>query len=630
MLHKWLTLVSCPWVWAEAARNTRTGARRLYVLLIGAFLIVVAGVLCHSLGKSPPATQAASEQDEAGPVVSTERLRNLPPDELYAKASPAVVRVVVRNRDFRVTGSGSGFVVTPDGLIVTNHHVVDDAYFAEVQFPSGSSYLVEGLMGLDSDADLALLKIDATNLPTLEMAEEVLPPIGTQVFAIGNPQGLTNTLSEGLVSGHRTTNVGLLKLQTTAAISPGSSGGPLLNFAGQVVGVTTEGLEGGQNLNFVVPVARVSRLLQQGGTIKTLASSNVGRLTKTEASTLEQVWRAVESANHRRALTLLVELRAEQGDSLYYWAAVGYVHLELGNNELAVEAYKTALQIAPHRPTIYFNLGLAYARSGRSEAAASAFRSAAALDPSNPEIPYVLGLELFTMERFTEAIDVLRLASQLASEKAKILTALGMAYLLADRHVEAVRSLESAVSHGARDAETYYWLGLSNKCLGRNSKALSWLQSALDADPNLASARCLVGEVYVRLKRYREAIALLEMALRKDPSSASAHLYLGLAYWETNQAEPSLEHFRRAAQLDPGGKTGRAARELLDPLQSLVRKGWTPREIREAGRYGESHPPAAPPVSPSRTRNPFYKPPEPPAASVAPAETDNYNFLQLQ
>ena len=216
---------------------------------------------------------------------------------------------MVRNRDFQATGLGSGFVVTPDGLIVTNHHVVADAYFAEVQFPNGSRYLVEGIIGLDLDADLALLKIDATKLPILEMADEALPPIGTQVFAIGNPQGLTNTLSEGLVSGHRTTESGLSQIQTTAAISPGSSGGPLLNSAAQVVGITAQYMEESQSLNFVVPVEYVSRLLQQHGTIKTLASANVGRLSETDASTLEQVWLAIESANYHRALTLLGELR---------------------------------------------------------------------------------------------------------------------------------------------------------------------------------------------------------------------------------------------------------------------------------------------------------------------------------
>lgn len=571
---------------AEAARSTRTETSWcLDILLIVASLTVVAGVVCYSLWKDPPAIQASSEQHKTRAVVSTERLRNLSADELYAKASPAVVCVVVRNRDFRVTGLGSGFVVASDGLIVTNHHVVADAYFANVQFPSGSSYLVEGLVGFDSDADLALLKIDATKLPTLEMAGEALPPIGTQVFAIGNPRGLTNTLSEGLISGHRTaTENGLSQLQTTAAISPGSSGGPLLNSAVQVVGVTTQYLKESQNLNFVVPVACVSRLLQQRGTIKTLASSNIGRLTETDASALDQVLRAMESADYRLALTLLGKLRAGQGNSLYYWDATGYVHLELGNNELAVEACKRALQIAPHEPTIYFNLGLAYARSGRSEEAVSAFRSAAALDPNNPKILHSLGSTLTKMGRLTEAIDVLRLASQLASEKQEILTTLGMVCGIADQHVEAVRSLESAVSHGARDATTYYYLGLSYRCLGRNSNALSSLRSALDADPNYAGARCALGEVYIRLGRFREAIAALKMALRKAPSSSKAHLFLGLAYWKTDQAKPAIEHLRQAVRLDPEGETGRKARALLDPALSLLRDGFTPHEIREASR----------------------------------------------
>ncbi len=579
MLHRWLTVVLTPSMSAQGTSGMRTGAR-LNVLLAVVFLVGVVGSAYHSVGKRPSATQVPTEQDETAPVGRTECPRNLCPDKLYAKVSPAVVRAVARNHDFRVTGLGSGFVVRPNGVIVTNHHVVADAYFVDVQFPSGISYLVDAVIGLDLDADLALLRVDDTNLPTLEMAEGLLPPIGTQVFAIGNPLGLTNSLSEGVVSGHRTTNGGLSELQTTAAISAGSSGGPLLNSAGEVVGVTTQSLEGGQNLNFAVPVARVSRLLRERGTIKTLSSSNVGRLSGTDASTLEQVWQAIESSSYHRALTLLGTLRAGQRQSVYYWAAVGYVHFELGNNELAVEAYKTALGIAPHWPDNYFNLGLAYGRCGQREAAVSAFRSAAALDPGNPEILYTLGLTLTEMGRLTEAIEALRPASRLTSDNVEILRSLGMAYALADQPAEAARSLEWAVLHGARDATTLWMLGVSYRCLGRYADAVSSLELALDADRHHAAARCALGAVYVRVGRYWDAIAALEMALRQEPSSAQSHLFLGLAYWETDQVEPALEHLRWAAQLDPSGETGRKASALLEPILSLLHDGLTPREIR--------------------------------------------------
>lgn len=500
-----------PTIWVYVKEYaTKAMSRRSSILLLGTLLAIVAVVICIFSARGSPKAGESSDQQKVQAGIQGEQFTNLSADKLYAKASAAVVRVVVRNRDFRVTGLGSGFVVTPDGLIVTNYHVVADAYFADVQFPNGGSYLVEGLSGLDSDADLAILKINATKLPALEIAEEVLPPIGTQVFAIGNPRGLTNTLSEGLVSGHRTTKGGLAQIQTTAAISPGSSGGPLLNSAAQVVGVTTQCLEEGQNLNFVVPVARVSRLLHQHGTIKTLASSNIGRLSETDASTLEQVWDAIHSANYGRALTLLAELRAGQGDSSYYWDAVGRVHLDLGNNELAVEAYKTAIQIAPHEPAIYFNLGLAYARSGRSEEAVSAYCSAVDLDPNDPKTLYALGVKLGTMGRNQESIVVLRRANQFASEKAekaKILSSLGMVYSLADQLVEAVQSLESAIACGARDADTLYFLGVSYKCLGRYSEAEMALRSALDIDPNHDLAGRDLKEISVRSKRNGDTIA---------------------------------------------------------------------------------------------------------------------------
>jgi S1-C subfamily serine protease len=341
-------------------------SRYLYVLLSGTLVAAAVVVVCvfrpaFTIGSL--ATEISSAHQKMLSGVHIEQFNNLSVEGLYAKASPAVVRVVVRNRDFQVVGLGSGFVVTSDGLIVTNYHVVADAFYANVQFPRGDSYLVEGLVGADSDADLALLKVNATSLPVLDLAGRVLPPVGTQVFAIGNPAGLTNTLSEGIISGHRTRDDGVSELQTTAAISPGSSGGPLLDCTAKVLGVTTRYLDRGQNLNFVVPAARVNRLLQQRGTIKTLASANVGQLTEADASTLEQVWNAIESAKYRHALTLLDKLHKEQGESLYYWYALGRIHLELGNNTSAVEVYKKAIKVNPKEPVTYFNLGLAYASS---------------------------------------------------------------------------------------------------------------------------------------------------------------------------------------------------------------------------------------------------------------------------
>jgi hypothetical protein len=182
------------------------------------------------------------------------------PDQLFARASPAVVRVVVRDKDGRTYGSGSGFVIGQGGMIATNYHVVEGASLADVLFADGRKAQCSVAVAADEAADLVLLQPSPRVIvPPLELAGDP-PPVGTKVYAIGSPLGLSNTLSDGLVSGHRQLN-GTPVIQTSAPISPGSSGGPLLTADGRVVGVTTAGARGGQNLNFAVTAGHVRRLV---------------------------------------------------------------------------------------------------------------------------------------------------------------------------------------------------------------------------------------------------------------------------------------------------------------------------------------------------------------------------------
>lgn len=188
---------------------------------------------------------------------------SMPADRVFEKASPAVVSVVVTGEGGLVK-RGTGFLVSDDGLIATNYHVIKDGRSAEVILPTLAKLAVKGVVASNPDWDLAILRVEGKSLPFLKIAKDD-PKIGAKVYAIGNPKGLTNTLSDGLVSGVREISNDLSLLQTTAAISPGSSGGPLLAESGEVVGITTSSLVTGQNLNFAVPGKRLFSLLSKVG-----------------------------------------------------------------------------------------------------------------------------------------------------------------------------------------------------------------------------------------------------------------------------------------------------------------------------------------------------------------------------
>ena len=155
-------------------------------------------------------------------------------------------------------------------VIVTNHHVMKGAYGAVVTLASGERYERVAVLDDDPAADLAILKIPGYGLPTLQPTSK-LPPVGAKVVVIGNPLGLAQTVTEGIVSAVRLID-GHDLLQMSAAISPGSSGGPVLNTRGEVVAVATATLTDGQSLNFATPVRYAMGLVESPGAPMSLAA----------------------------------------------------------------------------------------------------------------------------------------------------------------------------------------------------------------------------------------------------------------------------------------------------------------------------------------------------------------------
>jgi hypothetical protein len=176
--------------------------------------------------------------------------QSLTPREIAAQARPAVVLIKAK-ADGTVLGQGSGFIVDPAGVVVTNLHVIRGADALEVQLATGEVYDNVFFVSSDARRDVAVLKLPATRLPHLRIGDDQVMNVGDAVYVMGNPMGLEGTFSDGLVSARRTEE-GVVYLQITAPISRGSSGGPVLNDRAEVVGIATMVMREGQNLNLAV------------------------------------------------------------------------------------------------------------------------------------------------------------------------------------------------------------------------------------------------------------------------------------------------------------------------------------------------------------------------------------------
>jgi serine protease Do len=264
---------------AAASPPPRRGLSALPIVAIA----VIAGVVSGGLSAAAVSNLLRQQTTPIGQVTETPEVDNVSDvriDESSAvieavgKVTPAVVTIQASGGGILGTasGTGSGFIYHPDGWILTNRHVVQDANDILVVLSDGRELPGE-VYGIDTLTDLAIVKVDATDLPTAPIGTSADLEPGQLAIAIGNPLGYENTVTTGVVSGlgrqiqasdASQTSAETLRnlIQTDAAINPGNSGGPLVNSAGQVIGVNTAVSTSAQGLGFAIPIDVAKPIMQ--------------------------------------------------------------------------------------------------------------------------------------------------------------------------------------------------------------------------------------------------------------------------------------------------------------------------------------------------------------------------------
>jgi putative serine protease PepD len=238
---------------------------------VAATLAVGGGaVIAHEFIDNPPSAVGSQTTANARPISADLNAR-----QIYDASKNAVTYIVADTAQGQATGSG--FVVSKDGLIVTNDHVVDGASQVQVKIGTSDKAQPAQVIGADPSRDLALLKVDAANLPTLTLGDSSKVSVGDPTYAIGNPFGLDHTLTTGIVSALQrnlqapdgATISGAI--QTDAALNPGNSGGALLNADGKVIGVNSQIQTGSSNgaeagnvgIGFAIPSSTVKSFIAE-------------------------------------------------------------------------------------------------------------------------------------------------------------------------------------------------------------------------------------------------------------------------------------------------------------------------------------------------------------------------------
>jgi Tfp pilus assembly protein PilF len=361
------------------------------------------------------------------------------------KASSAVMQVVAHDAEGKALGAGAGFLAGGDGLLVTSYHVVHNASAATAKAADGGSFEVAGVAAADKAADLAVLKLEGKDSPSLALGDSRKLQAGARVFAVGIPS--ESPVSEGTVSAVREAESGERFLEISAAVQEDSSGGPVVDDGGNVVGVATVLPVKGGNLTFSVPVEKVRELLEGKSEVRALADLRSGEAEKyldTAEGNRFVAEYLIGSKRYDEAnpyVEKAFELAPEAAENYFN---LGVCHTMVRSSFLdSISAFQQATRLKPDFVRAHYYMGIVYSQLRRPDDAIRAYKKAVRLDPDFAEAHAKLGFVYNNTGRPEDAVEACKRAIRLKPDYARAHYLLGMAYLALDRRDDALKEHET-------------------------------------------------------------------------------------------------------------------------------------------------------------------------------------------
>ena len=371
--------------------------------------------------------------------------------EIAEKALAATVYLEMQDSKGVPLGFGSGFFVG-DNLIATNYHVIEGAARGSAKLVGQfSTYTIEGVTATDQTNDLALLKVTMSGINPLPLGNSSDVKIGETVYVAGNPKGLEGTFSNGIISSRRDPYA-KERLQMTAPISPGSSGGPVLNSKGEVIGVSFMTLVGGQNLNFAIPSRYLTELLTESKPAKPLAEGNRSISAETYFTWGNTKY---DLGDYKGAITdydSTIRLKPD------YAGAIQHIEesrrADLGQHFAAIADFDIAIRLKPDLAEAYYNRGAAKSDLGQHFAAIADYDTAIRLKPDHAGAYNSRGVAKGNLGQHSAAITDFDTAIRLKPDHANAYLNRGVAKVLLNRISEAKRDGRTALRLAKQAGDT--------------------------------------------------------------------------------------------------------------------------------------------------------------------------------
>lgn len=419
--------------------------------------------------------------------------------ELVKRIKPSAVAIETFDARGNTISRGSGFFIAVD-RVITNRHVIEKSNRVEIHLIDGKKFPVRGVLSVDGEGDLALLQVDvpkglAIPLPILR----TIPQEGESIVVIGNPFGLEGSVSNGIVSAVREISGYGKIIQITAPISPGSSGSPVVNMMGQVIGVATLQAAEGQSLNFAVPSERILQLkITEVQTVASLSAETQKNKRSSAERLYSQGVAQLSRDDYVRALPYFEKAIESDPNYAEAWYQAGYCYGSLGRHTDALKASKQAAKLRPDWAETYVNIGASSFALAQYKDAVEAYKQAARLDDDNAETQYALGLTFNKLNRTDEEILAYKRAIALKTDHQNAMEKLGLAYFKQKRYGDSAAAFDQLKIYKP-DSKTYNYLGESYFELGKMEDSLEAFNNAVGYNPDFDKARYNLGRAYVKL-----------------------------------------------------------------------------------------------------------------------------------
>jgi tetratricopeptide (TPR) repeat protein len=462
--------------------------------------------------------------------------------KMVASVQESVVTVAAVGAKGDILRIGSGFFIDRNGTLVTNDHVLDDAFAAKVKTVDGEIFTISTVTASNPLVDLIKVRVQ---IPPEQSVPAVLsdddPGIADRVVVIGSPMGLAHTISEGIVAAVRNHPTLGKVYQLTAPISPGSSGGPVLNLRGQVIGVVSFQTVQGQNINFAVAIhaLRTLSIEAREPSIAEWTLEKGARNPRLAAALCHQGARLSIKGKYEAALDYFRQATEANPDDPHAWSGLGSCYIGLNQPDHAIEALNRSIAVAPEDAAGHLMLAMYYKELGQFGRQIESLSQILRIDPENMGAHMDMADAYGRLGQTAKQIETYRQILKLKPDHVPTLQRMGRALGRVGRYKEALEALHRAGTLEPDNAEIYFEMGVIYNARNLPKEELQAYIRAIRVDPQMVPAHFSIALLF--LKNGNRNMALQEYAILKSLDREVARKLFEMIYPESIDKTPAAE-----------------------------------------------------------------------------------------